>query len=253
MNAILITGAAQGIGLATAKRFAARGWFVGLYDVNAEALEQLLASGEFPNACGQACDVTDRDSIARALQQFADASGGRLDILVNNAGVLSSGRFEELEPIAHQRMIDVNVRGLTDMAQLAFPLLRDTPGSVLVNLCSASSIHGIPLLAVYGATKFYVDGLTEALHIEWAEHDIRVTAIKPPVIDTAMGHQLNPQLTAKMGIGMEADDVAAAIEKAANGRSTSHVLGFTTKLWALVDKLMPGTVRHAIARYLTGH
>ena len=252
MKSILITGAAQGIGLATARRFAAQGWFVGLYDVNADALQQLLASGEFPRACGQVCDVTDRAQIEQALQQFSAASGGRLDVLVNNAGVLSSGRFEELDATAHQRMIDINIRGLTDVAQLAFPLLRDTPGAVLVNLCSASSIHGVPLLAVYSASKFYVDGLTEALHIEWAEYDIRVTAVKPPVIDTAMGHQLNPQLTSKMGIGMAAEDVAAAIDKATGGRATSHVLGAATKAWALVDKLMPGFLRHAIARYLTG-
>lgn len=253
MKTIMITGAAQGIGLATARRFAAQGWFVGLYDLNQEALQQLLASGEFPHACGDACDVTDRHSIEQAVAHFSAASGGRMDVLVNNAGVLSSGKFAELDATAHQRMIDVNVRGLTDVAQLAFPLLRDTPGSILINLCSASSIHGVPLLAVYGATKFYVNGLTEALHIEWAEHDIRVTAIKPPVIDTAMGQQLNPQLTSKMAIGLQAEDVAAAIEKATGSRRSSHVLGFATAVWAVIDRLLPGRARHAVARYLTGY
>lgn len=252
MRSVLITGAAQGIGLATARRFAAQGWFVGLYDINAGALESLLASGEFPDACGCACDVTRRESIAAALEHFAGHSGGRLDLLVNNAGVLSSGKFEEIDPQAHELMIEVNIKGLTNVAQLAFPLLRQTPGSCLVNLCSASSIHGIPMLAVYSASKYYVNGLTEALHIEWAPYDIRVTSVKPPVINTAMGHQLHPSLTAKMGVNMEADEVAQAIQAAAEGRGVGHVLGRSTRLWSWLDKLLPESGRLRLVRYLTG-
>ena len=94
MKTVFITGAAHGIGLATARRFAAQGWFVGLYDINREGLAELLDSAEFDNACGQYCDVTDRASIEEALAHFAGRAGGRLDLLVNNAGILSSGRFE---------------------------------------------------------------------------------------------------------------------------------------------------------------
>ena len=92
MKTIFITGAAHGIGLATARRFAAQGWFVGLYDVNGEALDRLLESGEFPHCCGQRCDVTDRESIREALDHFSARTDGRLDVLVNNAGILASGK-----------------------------------------------------------------------------------------------------------------------------------------------------------------
>ena len=109
MRSVFITGAAQGIGLATARRYAAQGWFVGLYDINAGALETLLSSGEFPNACGCHCDVTRRESIAAALEHFSSHSGGRLDLLVNNAGVLSSGKFEEIDPQAHELIIVVGL------------------------------------------------------------------------------------------------------------------------------------------------
>ena len=169
---------------------------------NLEGLDTLLNSGNFPNACSQYCDVTDRASIERALQHFDSHTGGRMDVLVNNAVVLSSGKFEEIDHKAHDLIIDVNVKGLTNVAQAAFPLLRKTPGATLVNLCSVSSIHGIPALAVYSASKFYVNGLTEALHIEWQPYDIRVTSVKPPVVNTAMGHQLDPKLTEKMAVNM---------------------------------------------------
>lgn len=253
MKTVLITGAAHGIGLATARRFSSQGWYVGLYDINREGLDRLLDSGEFPNACGHYCDVTDRASIEEALQHFSSHTDGRLDLLVNNAGVLSSGKFEEIDHQAHDLIVDVNVKGLTNMAQAAFPLLQKTPGATLVNLCSVSSIHGIPLLAVYSASKFYVNGLTEALHIEWAPHDIRVTSVKPPIVNTAMGHQLNPKLTEKLGVDMEPEHVAEAIQMAVEGRRMGYVLGTSARVWGWLDKFLPESGRRGLVRYLTGH
>ncbi len=251
MKTLFITGAAHGIGLATARRFAAQGWYVGLYDINRDGLQALLDSGEFPHVCGQRCDVTDRQSIAAALKHFSDHTDGRLNVLVNNAGLLSSGPFESIDAGAHENIIDVNVKGLTNVAQAAFPLLRDTPGAALVNLCSVSSIHGIPLLAVYSASKFYVNGLTEALHIEWARHDIRVTSVKPPVVNTAMGHQLDPSLTGKMAMDMEPDHVAEAIQMAVEGKRIGYVLGTSARLWSWLDRFLPESGRRSLVRYLT--
>ena len=253
MKTLFITGAAHGIGLATARRFADQGWFVGLYDINSEQLNTLLASGDFPNACGKHCDVTQLDSINAALEHFAGHTSGRLDLLVNNAGVLSSGKFEEIDAASHDLIIDVNIKGLTHVAQAAFPLLKQTAGATLVNLCSVSSVHGIPLLAVYSASKYYVNGLTEALNIEWAPYDIRVTSVKPPIVNTAMGHQLSPQLTKKLGVDMEAGHVAEAIQMAAEGKRVGYLLGTSARLWGLVDRLLPESGRRALVRYLTGH
>ena len=253
MKTVFITGAAHGIGLATARRFASQGWFVGLYDINQQGLDTLLESGEFPNACARYCDVTQYASIQEAFDHFSSNTNGRLDLLVNNAGVLSSGKFEEIAPQAHNLIVDVNIKGLTNVAQVAFPLLRQTAGATLVNLCSVSSVHGIPLLAVYSASKYYVNGLTEALHIEWAPYDIRVTSVKPPIVNTAMGHQLDPKLTGKLGVDMEPEHVAEAIQMAAGGKRMGYLLGTSAKLWGWVDKILPEFGRRGLVRYVTGH
>ncbi len=253
MRTVFITGAAQGIGLAIARRYASRGWFVGLYDINAEALGELLGGGGFPNACADYCDVTCGASVDRALKHFWEHSGGRLDVLVNNAGVLASGKFEDLDPNRLDHMVDVNIRGLTRVLQQAFGLLRQTPGATVVNLCSASSIHGVPLLAVYSASKFYVNGLTEALNIEWADYGIRVTSIKPPVVNTPMGHQLSPQLAARAGADMSPERVAEAVQKAAEGRRSGYCVGALATLWSLLHRLLPDAARRRVMRYLAGY
>ncbi len=253
MKTMLITGAATGLGLTTARRFAAQGWFIGLYDINREALEELLGSGEFPNACGQFCDVTQRASIDEAVSHFAQHTDGRLDALINNAGVLSSGKFEEVDVAAHELMMDVNIKGLTNVAQAAFPLLKQTAGSSMVNLCSASSVHGLPLLAVYSASKFYVNGLTEALQIEWKPYDIKVTCVKPPLVNTAMGHKVDPKITEKLAMNMEPEYVAESIQRAIEGRRTGYILGGTARLWAVIDKFLPESGRRWLVRYLTNY
>jgi NAD(P)-dependent dehydrogenase (short-subunit alcohol dehydrogenase family) len=253
MRTIFITGAANGIGLATAKRFAGLGWYVGLYDINRDGVQSLLDSGEFPHACGKHCDVTQRSSIKEALEHFSSHTGGRLDVLVNNAGVLSSGAFEEVEPEAHDLIIDVNVKGLTTVAQEAFPLLKQTAGSTLVNLCSVSSVHGVPLLAVYSASKFYVNGLTEALNIEWAQYDIRVTSVKPPIVNTAMGHAIDQRLTKRMSVDLEPEQIAEAIERAVRGKRVSYLLGTSAKLWAMLDKLLPESGRRRLVKSLSNY
>ncbi len=176
-----------------------------------------------------------------------------MDLLVNNAGVLSSGKFEELDPQQYERIVAVNIKGLTNVLHGAFPQLRQTPGATVVNLCSASSIHGVPLLAVYRASKFYVNGLTEALNIEWAEYDIRVTSIKPPVVDTSMGHQLNSQLAEKTGSHLSPEFVAAAVQRAAEGGRSGYFVGALTTIWSLLDRVLPDVARRRLTRYLTGY
>lgn len=250
MKTVFVTGAATGIGLAIAERFADEGWFVGLFDLDEDTCVSLAASDRFPNAIGGPCDVTQRASVQTALDSFAEASGGALHVLVNNAGVLSAGRLCDYAPEQIDAMISVNVRGVTQVSQLAFPLLKATPGAVVLNLCSASSIHGIPLLSVYSASKFYVDGFTQALGIEWAEHDIHVTSLKPPPINTRMGNALDPKHTERAPIAMEPQAVAEAAFRAIARRYPHHILGTNTRVWHALDRLLPAPFAERLTRYL---
>lgn len=249
-KSVFITGAAAGIGLATARRFAAAGYFVGLYDINQAGLEAAIASGDFPQACSGLCDVTDRQSIEAAMTDFASHTDGRMHVLVNNAGVLSAGDFTEIAPQAHDLMIDINIKGFTHVAQAGFPYLQRTPGACMVNLCSASSIQGIPNLAVYSSTKFYVNGLTQALHVEWAPHDIRVTCVKPHLVNTPMAHDVVANATEPQEIKLTPEDIAEAIEKAVHGRRVGYVVGGIARIWAILNKFLPESLQIALVKKL---
>ncbi len=251
MKTVLITGAAAGIGLATARLFQQQGYFVGIYDIDAAALDTLKNSGEFTQACFGVCDVRSRESIAAMFEDFSKHAKGRLDVLINNAGVLSSGNFEDISGDAHDAMIDINVRGATHVAQLGFPLLKATANSCMVNLCSMSSVHGVPRLAVYSSSKFYINGLTQALSLEWKKHGIRVTSVKPPFVKTAMVDHVEDSLKSTVSVDTEPADVAEAIFKAISGSRDGYFIGSVGKAWSQLDRLLPENIGRALTGYLT--
>jgi NAD(P)-dependent dehydrogenase (short-subunit alcohol dehydrogenase family) len=252
MKTVFITGAASGIGLAAARRFSAEGCHVGLYDIDQAAVERLLESGEFPTASGGRCDVGDYESVQQAIAHFGQQADGRLDVVINNAGVLTAGPFATNDPAAHEAMIRVNVLGLTNVAQLAFPLLRTTPGSALVNLCSVSSVHGVPLLAVYSASKFYVDGLTQALRIEWAGHGIRVLSLKPPFVGTRMIEGMPAQLMKSFTVDFTPEQVADTMLRALDGSRDSYLLGWKARILGGIARVLPPALARRTVMHLTG-
>ncbi|MFE9579319.1 SDR family oxidoreductase [Nocardia sp. NPDC006044] len=254
---VFITGAAAGIGQATALLFAAQGYHVGAFDIDEVGLTRLAA--EIAGAGGSVhtavLDVTNATQWAERLAEF-HAAAGRLDILVNNAGILRAGPFEAITLPAHQAIIEVNLGGVLTGTHAAFGYLRDTPGAQVVNLCSASAIYGQPELASYGASKAAVKSLTEALDLEWERHDIRVIAIWPLFVDTAMVDGVQTGTTKSLGVRLTAEDVAAGIWDATRKRGrlprVHYEIGAQAKVLAAAAKYAPNWAVRTVNKYFSG-
>jgi len=249
---VFITGAASGIGRATARLFAARGWTVGLADRDGSGLA-LLADELGPEASAAfCCDVTDADSLARALESFCGGPDGGLELLVNNAGLLRVGPFEEMPASAHRAMIEVNARGVVEALLAAFPMLRVARGRV-VNLSSASASYGSPDFATYSASKRFVRGLSEALDVEWRRHGIRIACVMPAFVDTPMIVGWRSASMQKLGVQLSAEDLAEIVWKAAHGRRLMWHVGWRYRLLRLVAEPLPGALKRAMMRWVSGY
>ena len=183
---IFITGAASGIGRATARLFAGKGWFVGLTDINAGDLALLEAELGNENCYTAQLDVSDREAYQAVLREFSQQTAGRLDVLFNNAGIGDGTMFAETNFADIEKIIQVNLMGVLIGIHAAYPMLKNTPNSLCFSTSSSSAILGVAGLATYSATKHAVKGLTEALSIEFSRDDIRAAAALPGKIDTAM-------------------------------------------------------------------
>jgi len=246
-KAIFITGGGSGIGRATAQFFAGRGWFVGLADINKAGLAETAALLPAGQSASYVMDVRDRRQWETTLAEFWDASGGRLDILFNNAGIARGGLFEATSPEDNDLLVDINFKGVMHGAESGLDYLKRTPGSCLVNTCSAAGLYGSPGLVTYSATKFAVRGLTEGLNLEWAEHSIKVRSIMPSFIDTPLLDitAAGSNRTAREGVkeaGLEftpVETVAQAVWDAAHGKKVHTVVGKTAKNIAFAARWAP--------------
>jgi NAD(P)-dependent dehydrogenase (short-subunit alcohol dehydrogenase family) len=185
-KSIFITGAASGIGRATALLFAQTGWFVGAFDVNQPGLASLTQEIGSDNCITGRLDVTSKQNFEEAVAAFGAETGGTMDVLYNNAGIGESGWFEDVPYDAAMRVVQVNFIGVLTGIYTALPLLKATKNSLCFTTSSSSATYGMPRLAVYSATKHAVKGLTEALSVEFARHGIRVADTLPGLIDTAI-------------------------------------------------------------------
>lgn len=185
-EAIFITGAASGIGEATARLFAGEGWFVGCFDRNKAKLASLQTEIGPANGVFRRLDVTDHDEFRLALDAFSAASGGRMDVLHNNAGINAEGAFGDMPWKTVMAIVNVNLIGVLFGIHAALPLLKATPGSLCFTTSSSSAIFGIGGIAAYSATKQAVRGLTEALSIELKGSGVRAADTLPGLIDTGM-------------------------------------------------------------------
>lgn len=193
----LVTGAGAGIGAAIAARFAAEGAFVYASDLDSAAArataEQITAAGNRAEALP--LDVTRGQDIEAALRTIERAHG-RLDVLVNNAGLNVRGDFRHMSDADWTRIRDVNLDGVVRIARDGFALLKASGHGSLVNLASIMGHRGMRQLAGYAATKGAVSALTRALAVEYAPFGIRVNALAPGFIETALTDRVlrNPMI-----------------------------------------------------------
>jgi NAD(P)-dependent dehydrogenase (short-subunit alcohol dehydrogenase family) len=185
----LITGAASGIGRATALAAGSRGAQLFLTDIDEAALAQVArevagAGGTVPYH-GPA-DVADREAVGSMAREIHDAHGG-LDVVMNIAGVSTWGRVEEMEHHHWKRMVDVNLMGPIHVIECFVPpMIAAGKGGHLVNVASAAALFGLPWHAAYSASKFGLRGVSEVLRFDLRRHDIGVTLVCPGGVSTPL-------------------------------------------------------------------
>lgn len=183
----LVSGAGNGIGRAIAGALAAKGAHVHIAEVDgasgAKVLEEIVGAGGQGSA--HTVDVT-RGQDVTAMMRRIEADHGRLDILINNAGLNVRSDFRHLSEADWVKVRDVNLDGVVRLAREGFELMRKSGRGSMVNIASIMSDHGMRQLVAYSATKGAVIALTKGLAVEFASFDIRVNAVCPGFVETAL-------------------------------------------------------------------
>jgi short-subunit dehydrogenase len=180
-QAYIVTGAASGIGLATARLLKSQGAKLALWDRNAEGLQKIA---DELGGLAISVDVTQAEAVQRAMEQSI-AHLGKLNGFIHAAGILNAGLFRDKDLHSHRQVIEVNLIGTVNIAHSVFPHLQETGGS-LVMLSSSSAFYGAPEYAVYGATKAAVLSLAQSLRLEWEKAGVHIGVVCPLFVSSPM-------------------------------------------------------------------
>jgi short-subunit dehydrogenase len=258
-SVVVITGASSGIGRSTAAAFARRGWKIGLIARGHAGLEAtrnaLLRSDATRSAASvaSACaDVSDPVALEAAAAQL-EAALGAADVWVNCAGNGTFGRFLDSSPEEFKRVTDVTYMGSVNGTRAALMRMLPRDQGCIVNVCSAVAFHGMPLLSSYSGAKHALRGFDQSVRAELAQDGrrVRLTTVFPPAVNTpffdhAVSHMRG--LGRPMAPVYQPHVIAEAIYLAATTRRHELLITFTTTLFAVAVRLMPGIVRRAIHR-----
>jgi NADP-dependent 3-hydroxy acid dehydrogenase YdfG len=273
---VLVTGASSGIGRATATRFAQRGHRVFAAARREEVLADLAAAT--PNVQAVGVDVTEEESVRRAWAKIEASTGGAgVDVLVNCAGFALAGPVELLGGPDVQRQFATNVFGLLSVTRTVLPAMRARNSGRIINISSLVGRTTFPGMGVYGATKYAVEALSDALRQEVAGFGIKVVIIEPGFVATNIGEAVDVQgtagqeippgyaamvaggaryLAAQIAKGIAPEQVAAIIAKAAEARNPRlrYVVPASARplialLTSLPGKLADRAKQRAVAAY----
>jgi NAD(P)-dependent dehydrogenase (short-subunit alcohol dehydrogenase family) len=254
-KSIFITGGASGLGREVARFFAARGWFVGIADVNETGMAETAAMLPAGQSSIHRLDVTDRAQWKAAISDFATHTGGHMTVLFNNAGIGSGGAIQDMTDEDIDKMIAINLTGVISGTRAAFDLLKNTPDACVLYTSSAAGIYGSAGLSVYSATKFAVRGLAEAHDIEWRNLGIKSRSLMPGFIDTNIIGNVNPgsNMTGKetlMAAGIEVSPVeiiGQAAWDAVHGTKVHTTVNKMAKQLAFAARWFPNRLRKNLA------
>ena len=229
---VLVTGASSGIGRATAIEFAKRGHQVFAAARREEVLADLAAAT--PNIRAVGLDVTDAGSVRQAWGKIDASTGGAgVDVLVNNAGFALSGPIEALADADVQRQFGTNVFGLLTMTRTVLPAMRSRGSGRIINISSLVGRTTFGGMGVYGATKYAVEALSDALRQEVAGFGIKVVIIEPGFVATSLGEA--------------ADGRPAQLEEAAAAYAAMTAAGDRYVAGQIAKGITPEKVAAAIA------
>jgi NAD(P)-dependent dehydrogenase (short-subunit alcohol dehydrogenase family) len=241
-----ITGAARGIGRATAEAFIRQGMKVAIGDLDlAEA--QRTADQLGAGTIAIELNVTEKASIERFLDE-TEKQLGPVDVLVNNAGIMPLSRFWEEDDATAQRIVDINLHGVIWGMKLGLQRMIPRGRGAIVNLASQAGLYGAPGGATYSASKHAVVGLTEAVRgeLRLASHDIQLTYVCPVVVNTELGGGLS---SARVNAVEPAEVAEAIVDALQHGVVDVHIpksvkaIGWTTRM-------LPRPAREAMGRAL---
>ena len=242
---VAITGAARGIGRATAQACAGAGMQVAIGDVDLASAQQ-TASELGAGTIAVALDVCDRASVARFLDE-TEARLGPLDVLVNNAGIMPLKPLVDESDSTARRQVDINVHGVLHGMKEALPRMLARNSGQIVNIASMAGRIGFSGGATYSGTKHFVVGVSEAARAELRGSAVQITCVMPVVVRTELSSGLPPGVIIKH---IEPDDVAAAILAALRSpRFEVYVPRMVTPLVKL-GAALPQPIREGVGRFL---
>jgi short-subunit dehydrogenase len=251
---VVITGASSGIGRATAELFAKQGWRVGLVARGGAGLEAARGDVERLGAVAATvqADVTDLPALDAAAAYF-ERILGPIDVWVNCAGNGTYGRFLDTPADQFQRVTEVTYLGTVNGTRVALHRMLPRDYGCIINVCSAVAYHGMPLLSSYSGAKHAVRGFGQSISAELAQEgsQVRLTTIFPPAVNTpffdhAVSHMGRPGRP--IPPVYQPEIVAEAIYLAAITKRGEMPLSFTTVLFSIGVRFVPGLVRQAIRK-----
>ncbi|ASK29230.1 short-chain dehydrogenase/reductase [Chryseobacterium sp. T16E-39] len=186
---VLITGASSGIGKATALYFAKNKWNVIATMRNPEKEKEL---NQYENVLVTELEVTDNDSIQKAIHHGIEQFG-KIDAVINNAGYGQQGIFEAVTPEKIRAQFDVNVFGVMNVTRAILPHFRANNSGTVLNITSGAGRVTTPLLSVYSASKFAIEGFSESLAFELNSQNIKVKIVEPGYIATSFYERANQE------------------------------------------------------------